>query len=411
MENTINSIHPRPRTAAQAMGIKTPVEPVSEAPLARTTTPPHAENRIQTNRGVARTTTPPHAENRVQTNRGVAHTATPPHAKMKALSEKAHAISIEERDARRTRVLDYLQQVRIATRRDIDRVAGYAPGVSHDTILETLYRKRLIDRIENIDSGQSLYALTARGNSFASVPISLPPLTTFEWQNMTQQEHRLGVARFVSLWLQKTSLNNEIFEDGLRKAMLDGRYVLIGESLMQSKYAEKFGKKTIPDNELLDTLYAKPEPTGGQVSMVYAQAGWYIIPPYIQGQGAARIDMTTEEGTPISQQEATGTLMKRHPADAVLAPVSEKNGQALAIEVERYAKPVGAYIDTMSRYGSVFGRERFGRVVWACANRQIQKSILSAAEKTGTTDMVDAFIYDTRRHGSFIKGMAFDITA
>jgi hypothetical protein len=104
-------------------------------------------------------------------------------------------------------------------------------------------------------------------------------------------------------------------------------------------------------------------------------------------------------------------LMKRHPADAVLAPVSEKNGQALAIEVERYAKPVADYISTMSRYGSAFGRERFGRVVWACANRQIQKSVLNAAEKTSTTDMVDAFIYDTGRNGSFIKGMAFDIIA
>jgi hypothetical protein len=374
------------------MGIKAPSVPTTEAPLAHTTTPSHAENRVKTNRGAAQS-------------------VAPTHAKMKALSDRAHAVSIEEREARKTRVLDYLQQVRIATRRDIDRVAGYTPGVSHDTILETLYKKRLIDRIENIDSGQTLYALTARGNGFASVPISLPPLTTFEWQNATQQEHRLGVARFVSLWLQRTPLDKNLFEDGLRKAMLDGRYVLIGESLMQSEYAQRFGKKTVPDNELLDDLYHHPEPTGGQVSMVYAQAGWYIIPPYIQGQNAARIDMLTEDGTPLSQQEATGTLMKRHPADAVLAPVSEKNGQALAIEVERYAKPVSAYIDTMSRYGSVFGRERFGRVVWACANRQIQKSVLNAAEKIGTTDLVDAFVYDTGRNGSFIKGLRFDVSA
>lgn len=52
--------------------------------------------------------------------------------RIRAMSRKAHGITTEERDARRLRVLDFLQQVRVATRRDIDRVAGYRPGVPHD---------------------------------------------------------------------------------------------------------------------------------------------------------------------------------------------------------------------------------------------------------------------------------------
>lgn len=124
--NSNNHIHPRPKNAAQAMGIKAPkIEPTKSE-------------------------------------------------KMQALGRRASAISAEERDERRTRVLDFLQQVRVATRRDIDRVAGYIPGTTHNRVLETLYKRRLVERITNIDSSQTLYALSARGNAFASAPTSLP---------------------------------------------------------------------------------------------------------------------------------------------------------------------------------------------------------------------------------------------
>lgn len=387
-ENTTTINRPRPRTAAQVMGIKAPALPQEQPPVARPMTPAHAQHHVQNQPSVART-------------------VAPPHAKMKALSEKAHAISLDERDARRTRVLTYLQQVRIATRRDIDRVAGYRAGVSHDVILETLYRNRLIDRIDNIDSGQTLYAITARGAQFAIAPSPVPPLTTFEWQNMAQQEHTLGIAAFASIWFQKTPLDEATFQDELRAGVLSGDYVLIGEALMQERYAKKFGKKTLPDTRLLDALYMQPEPTYDEASIVYAQAWWYMIPPYIQGRDAARIDMVSEDGTPSSQQELTGTLMRRHPADAVLAPIGMERGKAIALEVERYAKPASEYESTMRRYGSTFGCARFGEVIWACANQHIFNLIINAAEKTGTTDMVGAFIYDTGRHGSFIRGTEF----
>ncbi|MFT8704648.1 hypothetical protein [Bifidobacterium aquikefiricola] len=70
---TIN--HPRPRTAAQVMGIKAPKMPV-ETPQKPDTEPTK-------------------------------------NAKMSALGKRANAITAEERDERRTRVLDYLQQVRL----------------------------------------------------------------------------------------------------------------------------------------------------------------------------------------------------------------------------------------------------------------------------------------------------------
>ncbi len=358
----------KPRTAAQAMGLKPPTIPIQH----------------------------------------IDHEA-PAHAKMAALGRRSAAISADEREERRTRVLDFLQQVRVATRRDIDRVCGYPTGVSHNRVLETLYKRRLVERIENIDSSQSLYALTARGDDFATAPSSLPPLTTFEWQNATQQEHKLGVSAFMSVMLSPTPIPRAMGSQRIQEALHDGHYALLGEPLINHSYAEQFGKKNLPDAEHLDALYVKPEDGAGAVNLLYSQAWWYMIPPYMQGQDAVRIDMVNEEGTPLSQQELTATLMRKHPADAVLAPVSMKDGAAVAIEVERYAKPSADYAATMSRYGSAFGRKRFGAVIWACATGQILNSIISAAEKTGTSKMVYAFVYDTGRHGSFLKGTEFNV--
>jgi hypothetical protein len=247
--------------------------------------------------------------------------------------------------------------------------------------LETLYRRRLVEHIDNIDSSQSLYALTARGDDFASAPSSLLPLTTFEWQNATQQEHKLGVSAFMSVMLSPTPIPRAMGSQRIQDALHDGHYALLGEPLINHSYAEAFGKKNLPDNEHLDMLYTKPEEGAGAVNLLYSQAWWYMIPPYMQGRDAVRIDMVNDEGIPLSHQEMTGTLKRKHPADAVLAPISMKNGAAVAIEIERYAKPTADYAATMSRYGSIFGRQRFGAVIWACANGQILNSVINAAEK------------------------------
>lgn len=83
-------------------------------------------------------------------------------------------------------------------------------------------------------------------------------------------------------------------------------------------------------------------------------------------------------------------------------------GWAYAIEVERYRKTEAAYETTMSRYGSKLGRVRFGHVIWACADQSILNAVERAAEKTGTDDLVYAFVYDTgRRNGSFLQGTDF----
>lgn len=374
MTDTINANssaanhHPKPRTAAQAMGIKAPkIEPTKSE-------------------------------------------------KMQALGKRASAISAEERDERRTRVLDFLQQVRVATRRDIDRVAGYIPGTTHNRVLETLYKRRLIERITNIDSSQTLYALSARGNAFASAPTSLPPLTTFEWQNYAQQEHRLGVARLMSMLLSPTPLHGELLGEGddqLRETMLRGKYILLGEAQINASYAERFGKKKYPTPDRLEALYSRPKEAEGETPLAYAsmleEAWWYMIPPYLHTEKDEPIRALIGENndTPLTPSTET-VIMQRHPADAVIAPVSMHRGWAYAIEVERYRKTEAAYETTMSRYGSKLGRVRFGHVIWACADQSILNAVERAAEKTGTDDLVYAFVYDTgRRNGSFLQGTDF----
>jgi hypothetical protein len=374
MTDTISAVssatisHPRPRTAAQAMGIQAPkIEPTKSE-------------------------------------------------KMQALGRRASAITAEERDVRRTRVLDFLQQVRIATRRDIDRVCGYMPGTTHNRVLETLYKRRLIERITNIDSAQTLYALTARGNAFASAPTSLPPLTTFEWQNYGQQEHRLGVARLMSMLLSPTPLHGELLGEGddkLRETMLQGKYILLGEAQINAAYAERFGKKKYPTPDKLGSLYSRPSEAEGGTPLAYAslleEAWWYMIPPYLHTEKDEPITALVGENndTPLTHDPET-IIMQRHPADAVIAPISMHRGWAYAIEVERYRKSEAAYETTMSRYGSKLGRLRFGHVVWACADHSILNAVERAAEKTGTDDLIITFVYDTgRRNGSFLQGTEF----
>lgn len=373
--STGNISHPRPKTFMEARGIQ---------PAAAPRTIAH------------------HTPKKAATN-----------THMKALSEKAHAVSIDDREDRLTRVLDYLQQVRIATRRDIDRVSGYTPGVSHNYVLERMYKRRLIDRIENIDSSQNLYALTAKGDSFCTAPTGLPPMTTFDWQNASQQEHRLGVARLMSVLLSPAPLPEGMTKNTkLQTLLLQGHYVLLGEPLINARYAEMFGKKAVPDADSLNTLYTLPEDGEGRY-VLYRQAWWYTVPPYIQGStNAAPItDLAGEEQSPYSTQEPTGEFVKKHPADAVLATPTTQRGKAVAIEIERYAKPAADYESTMSRYGSVFGRERFRFVLWACASRQIEEAVIKAAGKTGTTNMITTLVYGTgaNRFGSFIRGNDFYI--
>lgn len=374
---TIN--HPRPRTAAQALGIKAPKLPVE--------TPQNVSTEPTKN------------------------------AKMSALGKRASAITAEERDTRRTRVLDYLQQVRIATRRDLDRVAGYTPGTTHNRVLETLYKRRLVERIENIDSSQTLYALTARGNSFASAPIALPPLTTSEWQNSTQQEHRLGVARFMSVLMSSTKITESYWDNAndVRRLLLDNEYFLLGEPQINAAYAERFGKKKYPTPDTLPLLYKKPTGKNNEAplarSEVYENSWWYMIPPYLHAEQDEPIRTLTGENqdTPLTPSPET-EIMQRHPADAVLAPSTMQNAGAVAIEIERYPKSGGAYETTMCRYGSALGRARFSAVIWACATHEIASAIERAAEKTGTTEMCTCFVYDTgRRNGSFLQGTEFRV--
>jgi hypothetical protein len=374
---TIN--HPRPRTAAQALGIKAPKLP-AETPKKPLTEPTK-------------------------------------NAKMQALGRRASAITAEERDERRTRVLDYLQQVRIATRRDIDRVAGYTPGTTHNRVLETLYKRRLVERIENIDSSQTLYTLTARGNVFASAPIALPPLTTSEWQNSTQQEHRLGVARFMSVLMSSTKITQAYWDNAneLRAVLLDGDYILLGEPQINATYAERFGKKKYPTPDTLPLLYKKPTGKNNDTplarSEVYENAWWYMIPPYLHAEKDEPIRVLTGENadTPLTPSPET-IVMQRHPADAVIAPATMQNAEAVAIEIERYPKSAAAYETTMCRYGSALGRARFSAVIWACATHEIANAIERAAEKTSSSDMCTCFVYDTgRRNGSFLQGTEFRV--
>lgn len=330
--------------------------------------------------------------------------------RMRAMSRKAHGITTEERDARRLRVLDFLQQVRVATRRDIDQVAGYRPGVPHDYVLETLYGHRLIDRIPDLDGPQSLYTLTRRGDQAATAPSGLAPLDAATWENASQQEHVLGVARFASLLLSPTPVQSEPWPGAARActALAQGRYVLLGEAMINARYAESYGRRSYPPQEALRALYAAPEPCGTERSLLLAQAGWYEIPPYLHSETGddAPISVVDDQGTPIT--DGTQTIMARHPADAVLAPRSMARGQAIALELERYCKPASSYEKTMLHYGSAYGRARFGLVVWACASGQIRDAVLRAAERTGTSRMVRAFTYTTGRNGSFLRGLQFE---
>ncbi|WP_369343968.1 hypothetical protein [Bifidobacterium aquikefiricola] len=296
-------------------------------------------------------------------------------------------------------------------------MAGYMPGTTHNRVLETIYKRRLVERIENIDSSQTLYALTARGNSFASAPIALPPLITTEWQNSTQQEHRLGVARFMSVLMSSTKITESYWDNAndLREVLLNGDYILLGEPQINAAYAERFGKKKYPTPDTLPLLYKKPVAKENAAplarSEVYENSWWYMIPPYLHAEQDEPIRALTGENadTPLTPSPET-IVMQRHPADAVLAPATMRNGGAVAIEIERYPKSSAAYETTMCRYGSALGRARFSAVIWACATHEIANAIERAAEKTGTTQMCTTFVYDTgRRNGSFLQGTEFRV--
>lgn len=91
----------------------------------------------------------------------------------------------------------------------------------------------------------------------------------------------LGVARFASMLLSPTPAQSEPWARAARActALAQGRYVLLGEAMINARYTESYGRRSYPPQEALRALYAAPEPCGTERSLLLAQAGWYEIPP------------------------------------------------------------------------------------------------------------------------------------
>lgn len=329
---------------------------------------------------------------------------------------KAAAITMEEREERRLRVLNGIQQARVMTKADIDRICGYEQGRTRNAVIQSLLRRGEITQLEG-DGRQALYAITARGNENADSPLLVKPMTARAWAQIAQTEHMLGVAAILSRLLSPNKFQGATWDtEGAWQNLLQHREAFVlGEAAMKAAWLAREGAKKYPSAAALQRLYGAhgERTTLLDPSEILMEADLWVLPPFLaleKGGEAKAITEVRGDGRAEAGAYTEGDGVKGyhyHLPDAAVIPVSGEPG--LAIELERNTKsnPVLAYRETMRRYGSSWGRKRFGDVLWVCKSEYTRRMIEQAAEDTETTDLTITLGYTTalhRRNSSFIRG-------
>jgi hypothetical protein len=353
-----------------------------------------------------------------------AEVRTTPHKESRAVEygKQAAAITPDEREFRRRNILNIAQQGRVITKKSANVICGYEPNRSINKPLNTLIKYGYMRILDAPDIHQPLYAITPQGQENADAYTYNKDLTSKAWSEITQTEHTLGVSALMARLLSPTQLEGGKFhyERSWRAALRSRSAWLLGEATMTYQWATRENGQSLPDADALQRLYydipAGNEDEPLEPSTIYENADTWVIPPYLETTDRVSPITRIVDGVAYSKSglsSATGgtVLHHFHRPDAAIIPTQGKGG-GIAIELELTTKrnPLPTYMETMTRYGSAFGRDRYGLVLWICKEGATAHYLEQAAEATGTEDIIEIATYqtDTSRswQQSFSKGSA-----
>jgi hypothetical protein len=339
-----------------------------------------------------------------------------------AQGKRAALLTPDELEFRRRNLLNVAQQGRVMTRKSANLICGFPVDYQRNAPLETLIKHGYLRMLDTPDISQRLFAITPSGQENADAFTFNKDITSKSWSEITQTEHTLGVSALMARLLSPAQLDGGHFhyEHSWRKALRSRTAYLLGEATMTYQWATRENGQSLPDADALQRLYydipAGSEESPLEPSTIYDNADAFIIPPYLETTDRVSPITRIVDGVAYSKSglsSATGgTVLHRfHRPDAAIIPTQGEGG-SIAIELELTTKrnPLPTYMETMARYCSAFGRDRYGMVVWICKEGSTFHYLEQAAEATGTKDIIEILTYQTDLsrswQQSFAKGSA-----
>lgn len=304
-------------------------------------------------------------------------------------------LTAAEKSERLVKLVDYLQQVRLAKRSDIARLYGLNTRDMPSTLRHAMPRGYVAE-IKDSGLPQKVYGNTKYGNDIATYRTDGAASS----RDVTPQiEHRLAVARIASVLLAPADTAIPHLWPGIEnihRSIAGGDSFLVGEPLMQASWRQLTDAKKLltRDAQRLiagwDGVRESEDRPECFPESARAEAWKFVIPPRVASADGSWVYANESFQNSLDSRERS--FLGYHSPDLV---VTDSQWQAICIEYERSPKSRAGYVDIIRKMALARATGQFRIFIWLTPSRHIQNLLQDAINECGAGAYIKACVIGT----------------